>query len=407
MYSKQASLSLDGCARQAGSASTSSADRPSDNAANANTIVKRTRHAKPPSSDHAAGVLADTDASDKPMRGRGQGRLRIHAARREHLVESDSSDHPAEESGSAGSEPDADSSDESMSGRRRGGRRSRGRRRATSPSMRDDEAADSHVAPRGRGRGGRGRGRPRGSRGRGRGGHIRVAMHDLPRNFDADRCSGLLAADIDPFITELARLQLGAAALQAQVDALGTSAADAVERAELLALISWLKRTDSQISDASARHSPDPQCATDANARAACEVCTELSTLRAIQLAPQVYDGFEKDPNTALLLLMHNTNLRACPALDRLRQVTVEDRGAARPEDFERVLDSCKIQVAEVVASIMKARPSQLRECYDARDPRALSTAVQHAAYDPSPNRPFHIAVSPSRSSCVFSSTIL
>jgi hypothetical protein len=77
-------------------------------------------------------------------------------------------------------------------------------------------------------------------------------MHDVPRNFDADRCSGLLAADIDPFITELARLQLGAAALQAQVYALGTGAADAVERAELRTLISRLKRTDSQISDVSA-----------------------------------------------------------------------------------------------------------------------------------------------------------
>ena len=210
--------------------------------------------ARAPSGDHAAGVFADTDASNEPMRGRGHGKLRNHATHRGHLGESDSSAHPAEESDSAGSEPDADSSDESMSGRRRGGRRGRGRglRRATSPSMRDDDAEDPHVAPRGRGRGGRGRGRPRGSRGRGRGGHVRIAMHDVPRNFDADRCSGLLAADIDPFITELARLQLGAAALQAQVYALGTGAADAVERAELRTLISRLKRTDSQISDVSA-----------------------------------------------------------------------------------------------------------------------------------------------------------
>ena len=215
------------------------------------------------------------------MRGRGHGRLRNHATHRGHLGESDSSDHPAEESDSAGIEPDAASSDESMSGRRRGGRRGRsrgrGRRRATSPSMRDDDAADPHVAPRGRGRGERGRGRPRGSRGRGRGGHVRIAMHNLPRNFDADRCSGLLAADIDPFITELARLQLGAAALEARVDTLGTGSAVAVERAELLALIVWLKRTDSQISDVSARHGPDPPCATDANARAACAVCIEYS----------------------------------------------------------------------------------------------------------------------------------
>jgi hypothetical protein len=76
VYSKQASVSLDGRARQAGSASTSSADRPSDKAAIEDTIVKRTRHAKASSGDHVAGVLADTDASDEPMWGRGQGRLR-------------------------------------------------------------------------------------------------------------------------------------------------------------------------------------------------------------------------------------------------------------------------------------------------------------------------------------------
>ena len=81
--------------------------------------------------------MADADASDEPMRGRGHGKLRNHTTHRGHLGESDSSAHPAEESDSAGSEPDADSSDESMSGRRRGGRRGRGRglRRATSPSM--------------------------------------------------------------------------------------------------------------------------------------------------------------------------------------------------------------------------------------------------------------------------------
>jgi hypothetical protein len=196
-------------------------------------------------------------------------------------------------------------------------------------------------------------------------------MHDLPRNFDADRCSGLLAADIDPFITELARLQLGAAALQTQVDALGTGAADAVERAELLALISWLKRTDSQISDASARHSTDPPCASDANARAACAVCTEIATLRAIQLTPQVYDGFEKDPNTALLLLMHNTNLRACPALDRLRQMTVEDRAVfRRPRPPGAALQLCSMRRTAHCQTAHPAspyRPRRARACFRVR----------------------------------------
>ena len=56
-----------------------------------------------------AAVLADTDASDEPMWGRGNARLRYHATRRGHVGESDSSDHLAEESDSAGSEPDADS----------------------------------------------------------------------------------------------------------------------------------------------------------------------------------------------------------------------------------------------------------------------------------------------------------
>ena len=67
---------------------------------------------------------------------------------------------------------------------------------------------------------------------------------------------------------------------------------------------------------------------------------------------------------------MHNTNLRSCPALDRLRQMTQEERVAC-PAAFESVLAACKEQVCEVVNSILSARPSQLRDCYDSRDPRA------------------------------------
>ena len=60
----------------------------------------------------------------------------------------------------------------------------------------------------------------------------------------------------------------------------------------------------------------------------ACELCVEISKLQAVQLTPQIYDGFENDPNKALLLLMHYTNLRSCPALDRLCQMTQEERVA-------------------------------------------------------------------------------
>ena len=67
---------------------------------------------------------------------------------------------------------------------------------------------------------------------------------------------------------------------------------------------------------------------------------------------------------------MHNTNLRSCPALDRLRQM-MQEEGLACPAAFESVLAACKEQVCEVVHSILSARPSQLRDCYDSRDPRA------------------------------------
>jgi hypothetical protein len=130
---------------------------------------------------------------------------------------------------------------------------------------------------------------------------------------------------VDPFYTELARLRQGAVALREQLDALGDDEASAVQRAELEPLVDKLERIDAQIAVLSARHDLTAACATDAAARAACEFCVEISKLQAAQLTPQIYDGFENDPNKALLLLMHNTNLRSCPALDRLRQMT---RGA-------------------------------------------------------------------------------
>jgi hypothetical protein len=175
---------------------------------------------------------------------------------------------------------------------------------------------------------------------------------------------------VDPFITELAHLRQGAVVLREQLDALGDDEASAVQRAELEPLVDKLERIDAQIAMLSARHDLTAACATDAAARAACELCVEISKLQAAQLTPQIYDGFENDPNKALLLLMHNTNLRSCPALDRLRQMTQEERLAC-PAAFESVLAACKEQVCEVVNSILSARPSQLRDCYDSRDPRA------------------------------------
>ena len=87
-----------------------------------------------------------------------------------------------------------------------------------------------------------------------------------------------------------------------------------------------------------------------------------------MQLTPQIYDSFENDPNKALLLLMHNTNLRTFPALDRLRQMTQEERVAC-PAAFEIVIAAFKEKVCEVVNSILTARPSQFRDCYDSRNP--------------------------------------
>ena len=147
---------------------------------------------------------------------------------------------------------------------------------------------------------------------------VLVELRNLPRNVAADQCYGLLSADVDPFYTELA-LRQGPVALREQLDALGDDEASAVQRAELEPLVDKLERIDAQIAVLSARHDLTAACATDAAVRAACELCVEVSKLQAAQLTPQIYDGFENDPNKALLLLMHNTNLRSCPALDRLR----------------------------------------------------------------------------------------
>ena len=98
----------------------------------------------------------------------------------------------------------------------------------------------------------------------------------------------------------------GAAALLEQLDVpqAGDDEASAAQQAELEQLVDKIERIDAQIAirDA-ARHDPT---AADISARAACELCVEISKLQVAQLTPQIYDGFEKDPNKALLLMMHN-----------------------------------------------------------------------------------------------------
>ena len=159
-----------------------------------------------------------------------------------------------------------------------------------SPSGSDDSSVSKSAPETTRARG-RGRGRPRGSRNRlgGRGqGHGRgvvrggrssvlVELRNLPRNVAADQCYGLLAADVDPFITELARLRLGAVALREHLDALGDDEASAVQRAELEPLVDKLERIDAQMAMLSARHDLTAACSTDAAARAACELCVEIA----------------------------------------------------------------------------------------------------------------------------------
>jgi len=74
---------------------------------------------------------------------------------------------------------------------------------------------------RGRGRGrrqGRGRGAPRGHGGRGASSFI--STKSLPRHIEPDRHVGLLAADVDPFYTELENRKLGAVGLRIRCNTL-------------------------------------------------------------------------------------------------------------------------------------------------------------------------------------------
>ena len=133
-------------------------------------------------------------------------------------------------------------------------------------------------------------------------------------------------------------------------------------------------------------------------------VCVEIAALKVAQITPQIYAGFENDSNLALLLLMNDTNLRSCPALNRLRQMTQDER-AACPAAFEGLLDVCKAQVTAIVTSLLSARPSQLSECYDARDLRASLYSCAASVCGPLPGRYLRIAVSLSATSCRCSST--
>ena len=80
------------------------------------------------------------------------------------------------------------------------------------------------------------------------------------------------------------------------------------------------------------------------------------------------FDDFEGDPVQALLLLMHNTNLASCPALQDLRDLPQEDRDD--PAVFGAVIARCSAEVMAIVSGMQDARPRQLAEYYDARDPR-------------------------------------
>ena len=83
---------------------------------------------------------------------------------------------------------------------------------------------------------------------------------------------------------------------------------------------------------------------------------------------PHCFDNFEQDPDQALLLLMHNTNLASCPALQELRDLPQAERDD--PGIFDAVIDRCKAEVMAIVSGIQHARPAQLAAYYDARDRR-------------------------------------
>ena len=179
---------------------------------------------------------------------------------------------------------------------------------------------------------GRGRGR-----GRGQGAHklvrgVGIAKRNLPRCVAADSCVGLLAADIDPFITELARRKQGSLALQGQVDALklDTAMASATRETECAVLEQLIKKLlpfeaklapltrELGLLKQAVAASGNAHLDADASARVA-ELITQAALLTAAKNTPDIYDGFENDYAKAFLLLMHNTNLGSCPALGRLR----------------------------------------------------------------------------------------
>ena len=229
-------------------------------------------------------------------------------------------------------------------------------------------------------RGGRGGSTKRGRRGRG---GTYVAPRNLPRRVAVDSCVGLLAADVDPFITERARRKLGSAALREQCTALelesrNAAATDAAGNAARAAEVGVLKLLIEKISPIEATlatlqqelHSLvlDSRPARTATRTAA--LSAKIAELTEAKDAPDIYDGFENDYAKAFLLLMHNTNLGSCPALGTLRAMTEADR-ADDPAGLACVLRDCEAEVAAIVHSIRAARPAQLSGYYSTRDPLA------------------------------------
>jgi hypothetical protein len=82
-----------------------------------------------------------------------------------------------------------------------------------------------------------------------------------------------------------------------------------------------------------------------------------------------IYDDFESNPDTAQLLLAHNTNLGSFPAIQLLRDATASIRSDAPA--FDKIIDDCKAAVNGLTGEIIAAREKQITEFYDARDPRA------------------------------------
>ena len=130
---------------------------------------------------------------------------------------------------------DSNASDSSGSLHVKPNKRSRGKRAVSSPAVSSRKAGRARATKR----------------------KARDTEHMVAKNL---KCKGLanhgsgLAAHVDPFITELSRLKLGAIVLQAQHDALVDSVGDAdgntalaVERAGLLLLIQKLELYDDKM----------------------------------------------------------------------------------------------------------------------------------------------------------------